>query len=227
MNVLVVGHSSEWLIVSGIIGGVIGASVKFAFEDVLGPRLGYRREVSRLVARYTVPLLRSAESLERHFNNMVLNDASKWVVEDEYYRLSSLYVFGEYLGWIRMIERRFGFLPVEATRRGAGFRRHLYGPYRGLTGASYFPRTLSTSVAESAIPRRMLTAIGEVVITLDHESIIDFTEFCTRMTRDAQFSRWFRELDQFLRTANVAAAPYVWDKLIITNIELRALIPLP
>jgi hypothetical protein len=36
-------YTVAWLLLSSIIGGVVGASVKFLFDDVLSPRLGSRR----------------------------------------------------------------------------------------------------------------------------------------------------------------------------------------
>jgi hypothetical protein len=40
-----------------------------------------------------------ALALERRINIMVRNEEKRWFSTDEYMRLSTLYIFGEYLGW--------------------------------------------------------------------------------------------------------------------------------
>jgi hypothetical protein len=82
-------HSVAWLVISAFVGAVVGVSAKFMFEDVLRPRLGLRRDASRLLSRFTTPLLRSADSLERQINNVVRNLGKDWYRTSEYYRLST------------------------------------------------------------------------------------------------------------------------------------------
>lgn len=114
-------YTVGWILISSLVGGIIGASVRFAFEDVLRPWLGWWRDTDRLVKRYTTPLLRATEALERRINILVRNQQKAWYPQDEYFRLSTLFVFGEYLGWVRLLEREFGFVPYESTRRGREF----------------------------------------------------------------------------------------------------------
>jgi hypothetical protein len=212
-----------WALIASVIGGIVGAGVKFTFEDLLRPRIGWRRDTQRVVSRFTTPLLRSAEALERRINNLVRNEDAHWFETDEYYRISTLYVFGEHLGWMRVIERRFGFVPIEAMRRGRAFTTRLYGIVRALSSFAYFREYQSADVGTSAVPRLMLTAIGEVMTAADHESVIEFTEFVTRYVNDPQFARWFAELDQFLRRAH-PDDPLTWDRVLVAGAELRALL---
>ena len=188
-----------WALLASVVGGIIGAGVKFTFEDLLRPKVGWRRDSQHIVSRFTTPLLRSAETLERRINNLVRNEDARWYQTDEYYRLSTLYAFGEYFGWMRAIERRFGFIPVEAMRHGRVFTTRLYGIVRALSSFAYFRGYQAAEVEASAVPRLMLTAIGEAMTATDHESVMEFTEFVTRYVNDPQFARWFAELDQFLR----------------------------
>jgi hypothetical protein len=212
-----------WALIGSVVGGIVGAGVKFTFEDVLRPKLGWRRDTQRVVSRFTTPLIRSAEALERRINNLVRNEGEQWFDTSEYYRFSTLYVFGEHLGWIRIIERRFGFVPIEAMRRGRAFTERLYGVFRGLTSFAYFRAYQSTDVEKSAVPRLMLTAIGEAMIATDRESVIEFTEFATRYINDPQFARWFVDLDQFLRRVH-PENPLSWDRALVTGAELLALL---
>jgi len=221
-------HTIVWTFLSALVGGLVGASVRFLFEDLLRHRLGWRRTVREVIRGNTTPLLRAAETLERQINNFVRNQEQGWYSGSEYYRLSTLYTFGEYLGWIRIIERRFGFLPYESSRAGKRFNRRLYGVFRALSSFGYFRGESPLAVERSQVPRRMLTAIGEVMIAgagseAEGERVRQFTDFVVTYGRDAQFRRWFQDLDGFLRRAE-KREPFEWDRLIAVGANIRALI---
>jgi hypothetical protein len=216
-------YTVAWLVISSLAGGIIGGAIKFGFEDVLRPMLGWRREAKQVVRRYATPLVRSAEALERRINILIRNEEKRWFEEDEYFRLSTLYAFGEHLGWIRIVERRFGFLPFESSRRGSQFNRRLNGIFRGLTSHGYFRKQDPEAVDASTVPRLMLTAIGEVMTAEDGERVIEFTDFAQRYANDAQFRRWFADLAAFLVKAHPADG-LCWDRLLLTAANLRALI---
>jgi len=214
-----------WLVVSSLVGGLIGSSVRFLFEDILRPRIGWQRETAQVVRRYTAPLIRSAEALERRINILVRNEKHRWFDNDEYFRLSTLFAFGEFLGWVRLVERRFGFLPFESSRRGRQFDRRLNGLFRALSSHAYFRwHADQDSIDASEIPRGMLRAIGEVMTASnDDATVMEFTDFSLQHTRDDQFRRWFLELDTFLRRAH-PEDELRWDRLILAGANLRALI---
>jgi hypothetical protein len=218
-------NTVAWLLISTVFGGILGAAVKFLFEDFLRPWLGVRRETRRVTQRYAAPLVRSAEALERRINILVRNADKKWFATDEYIKLSTLYVFGEHLGWIRIIEREFGFLPFESSRRGRRLNERLNGIFRALTSHAYFRwHPEPDAVSESALPRLILTAIGEAM-TSDSEPprAVEFTEFVKLYANDAQFRRWFLEVERFLAAAD-PASPLRWDRLIAAGGNIRALI---
>jgi hypothetical protein len=213
-----------WLLLSSVLGGFVGAGITFVREDLLRPFVSNRRETERVVKRYTTPLLRSAEALERRINILVRNERRGWYEDDEYYRMSTLFVFGQYLGWVHILEREFGFLPVESLRKGKEFQHHLNGLFRALSSFSYFRSYPDQdAVGVSQVPRLMLTAVGESVTIIDESPrTMDFTDFLQRYGRDAQFRRWFAELDEFLRLAH-PTDPVRWDRLIAGGANLRAL----
>jgi hypothetical protein len=222
-------HTVAWVFLSAVVGGVVGASVKFLFEDLLGHRLARRRAVHEVIRSNTTPLLRAAETLERQINNFVRNRDQGWYSRSEYYRLSTLYAFGEYLGWILIIERGFGFLPYESSRAGKRFNRQLYGLFRALSSFGYFRDASPLVVDASQVPRRMLAAIGEVMVTggggegTDRQRVRLFTDFAVNYGRDEQFCRWFQDLDAFLRRAE-RRDPLEWDRLIAAGANIRGLI---
>jgi hypothetical protein len=218
-------YSILWLLLSGVIGGVVGAGVKFVFEDVLRPRVGWRRDARRAVRGVTVPLLRAADSLERWMNNWIRNVEAHWYQTSDYYRLATLHSFAEYLGWVRIIERRFGYVAIEASRAGARFNTRLNGFFRATSSFSYFRwSSESEKVAESSVPRKMFTAMGDVMIcSTEPPTVLTFSDFCVRYETDAQFRRWFADLHEFLLAADPEHDPFRWDRLIAAAANLRAL----
>jgi hypothetical protein len=219
-------HSVAWILLSSFLGGVIGASVRFVFEDLLRPWLGWRRDERRVVKRYTVPLIRTADTLERRINIMIRNAGQQWFATDEYFRLSTLYQFGELLGWIRILEREIGFLPLESTRRGRRFRTRLYGVFRALASHAYFRRWGPSieAIEATLVPRLMLSAIGEVMTRGGEvRETVEFTEFLSLYANDPKVRRYFQELETFLAGA-LPADPLRWDRLIACAANLRALV---
>jgi hypothetical protein len=214
-----------WLALSTVIGGILGAAVKFLFDDILRPAASLRRETRAVVRRYQAPLVRSAEALERRINILVRNEAEDWFVHDEYVRLSTLYALGEHLGWVRIIERRFGFLPFESLGEGRAFGRRINGIFRALSSHAYFRwHPDQAAVSESLVPRLMLTAVGEAM-TVGGESpcVLEFTDFARRYVHDAQFRRWFAEAEELMAGAH-PSQPLRWDRVIAAGAQLRALV---
>ncbi|HEU0132630.1 MAG TPA: hypothetical protein VFQ85_16720 [Mycobacteriales bacterium] len=218
-------HTLLWLLLSSLVGGIIGSGVKFLFEDVLRPRLGTRRETRAVTNRYATPLVRSAEALERRINLLVINAGRDWWATSEYYRLSTLYAFGEHLAWIRLVEEDVGFLPFESSRKGRQFSRRLNGVFRALSSWTYFTGCADTGrVDASTVPRLMLTAVGEAMIREDRKGPRRFTEFALAYGTDPQFRRWFADLERHLADAVERGDDYAWDRLVAAGIALRLLV---
>lgn len=216
-------HTVVWLLVSSVLGGIIASAIQFLFEDIFRPAIGWRREAKQIVRRYAVPLVRSADILERRINILVRNEKKHWFDNDEYFRISTLYQFGELLGWIRIVEREVGFLPFESDKRGRQFNERINGIFRALSSHAYFHRRWFPdvdAVDASLIPRLMLSAIGEAMTELsDKKTVIEFTEFVTVYANNERFRRWFLELESFLRNAHPNDA-LRWDRLIAAYAHL-------
>ncbi|HVC72186.1 MAG TPA: hypothetical protein VNC85_00285, partial [Mycobacteriales bacterium] len=219
-------YSVAWIVISAFVGGVIGSATKFLFEDVFRPRLGLRRDAKAVLTRFTTPLMRSSETLERQINNFVLNVDEDWYRTTDYYRLSTLYSFAEYLAWVRLIERRLGFIAIEHSHGGRRLDKAINGLFRAMSSFHYFRGIPDRAVADSAVPRRLFTAMGEVSIVRrdGDDTVLEFSEFCVRYVNDQQFRRWFRELDEFLAAAG--DEPFRWDRLIAAGANLRILVRL-
>jgi hypothetical protein len=70
----------------------------------------------------------------------------------------------------------------------------------------------------------MLRAIGEAMVDDDGERRTkEFTQFVLLFEKDAQFARWFGELDAMLLRAE-RGDPFACDRLIAAGANLRALV---
>ena len=171
--------------------------------------------------------MRSSETLERQINNFVLNVDKDWYRTTDYYRLSTLYSFAEYLAWVRLIERRLGFIAIEHSHGGRRLDKGINGLFRAMSSFHYFRWNGPTRRwSDSAVPRRLFTAMGEVSIVRQDgdDAVLEFSDFCVRYVNDQQFRRWFRELDEFLAAAG--DEPFRWDRLIAAGANLRILVRL-
>ena len=210
------GENLGWLALTSLVGGIIGGGVGFVYSDVFRPWLGWQRETKRVVRKYSVPLTRTAESLERQVFRLVRNEAQRpFESDDEYFRLAFLYQFGQLLGWIRIIELRFGFLPFQSSRQGRIFNDRTFGVFKALCSPAYFfeyPEGASEAVRRQSdtglrdralqadVPRLVLSAVGEEMIRPgDEPALIEFREFAGSYTSDHQFRRWFERLEEFHR----------------------------
>jgi hypothetical protein len=154
---------------------------------------------------------------------MVRNEQECWFDTDEYFRLSTLYIFGEYFAWIRILERTFGFIPYESRSRGRELNFRLNGPFRALTSHTYFSGYVDPdSVGASQVPRLMLSAIGEGMTSTD-DVPVTFTDFLGKYADDMRLRRWFAELESFLSAVHPGDT-IRWDRLIATGATLRLLI---
>ncbi|MHC5258247.1 hypothetical protein ACYSUO_10195 [Streptomyces sp. UC4497] len=132
--------------------------------------------------------------------------------------------FGEHLGWIRIIEREFGFLPYESSQSGQRINSGLYGIFKALTSHAYFRwHPDQDAVAHSAQTRLIMSAIGEVM-TVDSTPAraIEFREFVRLYANDQQFRRWFRTVEQLFECAH-PQHPLHWGRLIAAGARLTML----
>jgi hypothetical protein len=213
-----------------VISGFIGAGTKFLFDGLLTPQAAQTREARRLLALYTTPLTRSAEALERLINHFIRGLAERAYHDSEYYRLSTLYAFANYLAWVELVERDFGFVSLDSTRKTRTFKRRFYGFFRALTSQAYFrwadgrADVDAAAVTASAVPRNMLRAIGEVMVDdVRERRVKSFTDFTLEYSREPQFARWFTDLDRVLNAAEDGDS-FAKDRLIAAGANLRALV---
>lgn len=187
-----------------------------------------RREARRILGQYTAPLCLAADTLESRLNNLIRNMDKNWWQTDQYYRLSTLFVFCQYLGWVRNIERRMGYIGFASdisTRELNNRLRMVWGALSSITRFFYRRKDIN-AVANSALPQLLLRAAGDLMIppkTTDGEAAapVEFAKFVIRYGNDAAFRHWIGLIEPFF---HAASQDLQWNRIILTQLGLVRLI---
>jgi hypothetical protein len=220
-------HSIAWIVLSG----VIGAAVKFLFDEFLGPWLSDARAAAKVLRRYRYPLLRAADTLDRRLENFVRFADRGWFNDksDDYYRLSTLYVWGGFFAWAKILEDA-AFIDFLSSRRARNFSIHFYRTFKALTGFNYFPTEANQRLAnqdDAVITRLVLTAIGELMVTNraatadGKPAVLEFVAFTQKYPSDEAFKRWFGCVERFLGAINHDRNDPRWNRLLVFATNLR------
>jgi len=226
--------SIAWLLISAGIGGLIGALIKFVFEQLLSPSIR-RKKATRIALRtYSYPLMQSANNLLRNVEFM-LDYVNKKMFDnttDDYYRLSTLYHFGKYFGFCKILENET-ILEFETSKKAKNFSIRFYNVFKSMTSFSYFNRIeifTDENIAKFTVPRMALTAIGELMITnsiddKNSRSVISFVDFTKKIKTDTDFQKWFGYLEKnLLSNLEKSKSNVQWNRLIIIAVNLRLFI---
>lgn len=222
-------HSVFWLLLSGVIGGLISALLKFLFEVFFKAKFEESRARKKLVQQYSTPLYRTGKSLSNRVYNLIRNYPQATYSSDEYYRISTLYFLGEYLAWIRLLERQVNYLSFNNSKTSKQFDEQLHGIFAALTSWGYLKNDSSVKpkqIEASLIPRMVATAIGEVMIIKheDGDTVMDFTGFIDAYYKEPDKFRWFQYVDNFLR--DIPVNELVFTRLIILYLHLQQFLSL-
>lgn len=229
-------HSVLWVVLSAGVGGVIGAFLKYLFETVFATRYKQKVTARRLLRRYRFPLLRAADTLDRRLENMIRFIEKKWYEdpEEDYYRLSTLYLFGSYLGWCKILEDMAFFEFESSDRKARAFSICFHRVYKTLTSFYYFSPITGNEVKgieEATVPRFALTAISELMVKNAGENkdkvpqVWGFVEFSKRMEESVEFRKWFRYLENaILLNHSPSKSSARWNRLILVATMLRAFV---
>jgi hypothetical protein len=228
-------YSLIWIIVSAGVGGLLGALTKFIFEQILATRYQYAFDAKKVLRKYKAPILRSADSLDRRLENFIRFANKGWYDDpgDEYYQLSTLYLFGCYFGWCKILENE-SFIEFETSdKRAQTFNILFKSVFKGLTGFHYFSdvdEMTTDEIEKASIPRLVLTAIGELMIKkADGENghahtVLDFIEFANCYNVSPDFKRWFGYIDRFFKDMTCSENNAQWNRLLIFATNLRVFV---
>lgn len=183
----------------------IAAALIVGVLSLLGVRYGLRaqersearsreEEAQRLLRRYRDPLVRSAFDLQSRLYNIVTHDflgtyfMRGTELERSYALENTLYVVGEYLGWVEIMRREVQFLDLRDLDKNRELAERL-----DTVSALFLAPDPDPALR---IFRGEQRAIGEVMMSSSPtggRECIGFAAFIERRD-DPAFSRWFEKL---------------------------------
>lgn len=227
-----------WLILSAGIGGLIGSTIKYLFEQIISPRTNYKRNARYSLKRFSNPLMLSASSLARTTELYLKNLDKNWLCEDDdYFLLNILYSFGKYFGWCKIIEDKSLFeIDASITTGAKKFVTKFYRVYKGLNSFYYFENLLNNkpesicTIEKASVKRMDIQAIGELMAKFpennsnDLPRVLSFTEFAGKYRNNKTFRSWFLPVLRVLQEAKNEPDNLFRCRLIIFLINLQSFI---
>jgi hypothetical protein len=220
-------HSLFFVFMSALIGGLIGASVKLCFEFLIPETLKARREANQIVSRYSAPLARSISALTSRIDNLLFMVEYKWFDENEYYRLSTLYIFCEYFAWRQILLGELTRLRYESSKKNRRFILLFNNVEKAFNNRSYFGDLPFNKIPDyTDVPKYVCKALGELMIVREKENQplpVSFVDFCDSYRENKKFAEWVLNLEKFLFDLSKSDVNFKWDRLVIIRLSLSAL----
>jgi hypothetical protein len=150
-------------------------------------------QAEQLLRKYRDPLLRSAFDLQSRLYNIVEQGfLSVYHGADSYAEENTLYVIGQYLGWVEIIRQQIQFLDLGEAEKNRDLNAHLREISQGFRTDEY--------PADLRLFEGQQRAIGEIMtVPLDDEGgpagpvCMGYAAF-VRKLKDPEFSDWFDNL---------------------------------
>ncbi|UYQ94170.1 hypothetical protein MKQ68_03575 [Chitinophaga horti] len=223
-----------WLMVSSVVGGIIGAAIKVLSENVFTHNIIQNRQALDHFKTYSFKLLKSAQALNRRLDFIIKDNANVYRYEDENSKMSLYYVFATYFGWSKIIQEdaldKFQRIPKKMRQFNIAFLNTL----KGLSGNQYFTdicKVEEVFARSAVVPNYCFTAIGELMManiddnkTLIKSPVLDFTSFCILYKENEEFRNWFIYIDKLLSEIEYSDDNLAWNRLLIFSISLKLLI---
>lgn len=175
-------------------------------------------EAARLVARFRDPLLESAFDLQsRLYNTLSKRGTFSWP-DDSYYLPSSLFLVGQFFGWVEILRRDMLYSDIAAV----GEAKQLVVRVRKIQ--DLFSQTSSKYQDYRYIYRAEQRAIGEIMIQRNGDgtapgTTIGYATFRCRLDDD-QFARWFSRFEAGLQTSPQPDTPDRLRAIQIAMVDL-------
>ena len=229
-------NSVLWLLVSSILGGIIGASMRFVFEVILPQRLQRKREVIAVKRKYATPILLAAEDLRRRLENIIkiietIDHRNVFSVRDPpgYYYLSTLYVVGQFFGWVQILRRTVAYLDFTTTKETRKYERFLAAIEDGFSSPSLLGAASTSYPADTQdhwVFTFQLQAIGSLMVDSEtkQDRTRDYISFCKAYSgsENKEFRRWFAPLSAMFQ--NLKAEDPRFRRIVAIHAILNAFI---
>lgn len=205
-------NSILWLLISSVLGGIIGASIRLVFDVILPQTLQQRREVLAIDRKYRVPILLASEELRNRLGNIIRHiksiEKENWLqhAPPGYYYVSTLYVVAQFFGWFRILRREVTYLDFATTQETRRFENFLGVVEKSFSDPGLL-RDATTGISSTAKDRWVfsfwLQAIGDAMIEEQGGDFrtIGFATFNERFLEkhSAASSSWFDALGRMFQ----------------------------
>jgi hypothetical protein len=196
-----------WLLFSSVVGGIIGASIKFVFDNLLPNKLTTKRELYLVKNKYSTPILLAADQLRKRLDNMIqyidLVQEEKWLSSlDDYYTQSSLYTVSQFLGWEQILRHEVVYLDFSTSKDSRVYECFLRGILHGFSQPDYLNESRESDPYNSKdkwIYTFGLQVIGEAMINKENDNfhVKSFAEFNKDIldSADIKLKAWLKMLE--------------------------------
>jgi hypothetical protein len=237
-------RSITWILISSVIGGLVGASAKLIFEVILPDRLKERREIISLTRKYATPILLAAEALRNRLFNMIkfikLVEKNQWLLcniqpnssQPTYYYISTVFLLGRFFGWVEILRSTVVYLDLASVQETRRFERYIEAIESCFSNPQILPGItdieLRTDLDRDWCYSYELSAIGEVMMVRDsHDNnlkTIGFSGFKKLFLnfQDSEFREYFDCLS--LLFENLKENEIKFKRIIVTHAILNAFI---
>jgi hypothetical protein len=165
------------------------------WKDRVDTHRATQKRSEELLAQYSEPLARAAFDLQsRLYNICMLDFVTASRLPGDYRRLSTLWLFGQFLAWGEILRREVQIIDYGDVRKTAAFQQHLFdvtdilahGPSAS-HGVFHLYRAEQRAIGELMVLERPTEGRGS--------DSMGYADFVQRIETDPAFARWFAALD--------------------------------
>jgi hypothetical protein len=193
------------------------------WKDRVEARRASRQRSEQLLARYSEPMARAAFDLQSRLYNI----SRKWFMAgsdtpDDYRRFSTLWLLGQFFGWLEIVRREVQVIDYGDVYRTAELQRHIFDVVDIFSSNSIDDPALRIFRAEQR-------AVGELMVTeriagdSRHSDIVGYAAFVERLETVPAFARWFSrlidDLDALMMGQQVGARLILVQRALISLID--------
>lgn len=216
------------ILISAIIGGFVGATLKLVFEVILADRYNQNREAKAIINKYRNPIVSSADALRGRIANFLSESDQEWFSQSEYYRLSTLYVFCAYFAWVEILFGNLTRIRYLTSRQNRKLHRIVVSIDKSFNNREYFYPIDEYIPANNTceLPKFICKALGELTIddcSNNEPSCLNFSDFCRKYYEDSEYREWICNLENFLSNIKKDYGNLKWDRMHIIQLSLIAL----
>ena len=212
-----------WIIISGIIGGIVTQVLKFLFEQSI-PQWQRKKATKIAIQKYSYPISYAGNTSLITIHKVLLDPE---IVNNQNHRLSVMYDIGCFFGWIEILLSESFIEGVETPERLRSFNKmakYQYHLRMLLQRITYYdenrmvPKDIfSESIASLAIPRWALNAIGQLMIERKGEespSVINILTFTQKYEHSVEFKKWLMYIENLLLGLQRSRINPQWNLLV-------------